>query len=124
MSDSWENGSDPLKGAHKWLVGAIVSPVIVGVVLLWFSENPATSATVESAANALDKREIANGWAGKNPGDYKFIQIGNQVILLIWCPPGSFMMGSPKDEFFRSNHEDQVKVMLSKGFWMMATEVT
>jgi formylglycine-generating enzyme required for sulfatase activity len=35
-----------------------------------------------------------------------------------WIPPGTFLMGSPKDEADRSDDETQHKVTLSKGFYM------
>ena len=39
-------------------------------------------------------------------------------------PAGWFMMGSPADEPNRGNNESQRQVTLSKGFWMLETEVT
>ena len=44
--------------------------------------------------------------------------------MLVWCPPGSFMMGSPASEEGRSNNEALHKVTLTKGFWMGQYEVT
>ena len=41
-----------------------------------------------------------------------------------WCPAGSFMMGSPKEEKGHRNDETQHPVTLSKGFWMLETPVT
>ncbi len=47
-----------------------------------------------------------------------------------YCPPGSFMMGSPKSEWdaanisWKSYDEQQHRVTLTKGFWMLETEVT
>ncbi|MDO4551458.1 MAG: formylglycine-generating enzyme family protein [Planctomycetia bacterium] len=41
-----------------------------------------------------------------------------------WCPAGSFMMGSPEDELGRDADETQHRVTLTKGFWMLETEVT
>jgi formylglycine-generating enzyme required for sulfatase activity len=40
-----------------------------------------------------------------------------------WCPPGNFVMGSPKSETDRSADEDQVPVALS-GYWLGRCEVT
>lgn len=45
-------------------------------------------------------------------------------IELRWCPPGRFVMGSPPDEPERRPGEDQVEVLLSRGFWMGRFEVT
>ncbi|MDO4586197.1 MAG: formylglycine-generating enzyme family protein [Planctomycetia bacterium] len=40
-----------------------------------------------------------------------------------WCPPGSFMMGSPEGEGLRMEIP-QHRVTLTKGFWMLETKVT
>jgi sulfatase modifying factor 1 len=45
-------------------------------------------------------------------------------IRLCWCPAGTFMMGSPLDEPERRPGEDQVRVTLTKGFWMSKFETT
>ena len=45
-------------------------------------------------------------------------------LKLVWCPPGTFVMGSPKDEKGRRTDEDQVTVTLSNGFWLGTFEVT
>ena len=42
-----------------------------------------------------------------------------------WCPAGKFLMGSPKSEEGRYNDEDPWhEVTLTKGFWMLETQVT
>ncbi|MGD9724463.1 MAG: formylglycine-generating enzyme family protein [Pirellulales bacterium] len=45
-------------------------------------------------------------------------------VKLCWCPPGTFVMGSPRTELERRPGEDQVEVTLTKGFWMGKYEVT
>jgi formylglycine-generating enzyme required for sulfatase activity len=45
-------------------------------------------------------------------------------VKFCWCPPGRFVMGSPRGEPERRPGEDQVKVTLSRGFWMGKYEVT
>jgi formylglycine-generating enzyme required for sulfatase activity len=45
-------------------------------------------------------------------------------VRLCWCPPGKFLMGSPRGEAERHFDEAQVEVTLSKGFWMGKYEVT
>jgi sulfatase modifying factor 1 len=68
-------------------------------------------------------REIVNGWEGVNAGDFKRVKIGNQEIILRWCPPGEFLMGS-RGVPDQDPDENQVKITLTNGFWMMETEVT
>ncbi len=53
-------------------------------------------------------------------------------IKFCYCPPGKFLMGSPRDEKRRNENEDDtegeggssVEVTLTKGFWLGQTEVT
>ena len=46
-------------------------------------------------------------------------------MKLNWIPAGEFTMGSPEDEEGRdADRETQVKVELTKGFWMGKFEVT
>ncbi len=45
-------------------------------------------------------------------------------IEFLWCAPGKFTMGSPKNEKDRGENEDQVEVTLTKGFWLGKYEVT
>ncbi len=56
---------------------------------------------------------------------FKIVEIGKDVkIELVWCPPGTFMMGSPDDEANRDPDEGLHRVTLTQGFWMGKTEVT
>jgi formylglycine-generating enzyme required for sulfatase activity len=43
---------------------------------------------------------------------------------LVWIPPGELMMGSPKNEKDHGYNESQVKVRITKGFWLGQHEVT
>lgn len=45
-------------------------------------------------------------------------------MKFVWIPPGSFMMGSPKEEKGRKSDEIQHKVTLTKGFYMGVYAVT
>ena len=65
--------------------------------------------------------------ARKDPeaGEVCAIDLGGGVKLdLVWCPAGTFMMGSPVSEPRRFETETQHRVTLTKGFWMGKTEVT
>lgn len=44
-------------------------------------------------------------------------------LTLVWCPPGTFVMGSPPGETGRGNNEEQASVSLA-GYWLGQTEVT
>jgi formylglycine-generating enzyme required for sulfatase activity/tetratricopeptide (TPR) repeat protein len=58
---------------------------------------------------------------GLQPGKVIANSIG---MKFAWCPPGSFLMGSPLDEEGRSGEETQHQVVLTQGFWMGVTPVT
>ena len=45
-------------------------------------------------------------------------------MKFVWIPPGSFLMGSPKEEKERFDNEIQHKVTLTKGFYMGVHLVT
>jgi sulfatase modifying factor 1 len=45
-------------------------------------------------------------------------------MKFVWIPPGSFVMGSPKEEKERSDNETQHKVTLTRGFYMGVYTVT
>ena len=45
-------------------------------------------------------------------------------MKFVWIPPGTFMMGSPKEEKQRNGNENQHKVTLTKGFYMGVSTVT
>jgi formylglycine-generating enzyme required for sulfatase activity len=43
---------------------------------------------------------------------------------MIWCPPGTFTMGSPTTEAGRGTDENQTEVTLTRGFYLGKYEVT
>jgi len=52
-------------------------------------------------------------------------QLGNGIELeMIWVPPGSFLMGSPKTEPERAPDETQRNVTIERGFYLGKYEVT
>lgn len=57
-------------------------------------------------------------------GDTLVKEIDRVKFVFKWIPPGIFTMGSPSDEEGRNPNERQYKVKISKGFWMMDSEVT
>jgi len=63
---------------------------------------------------------ITHSIAGTRSGD----QIAVCGVQCCWCEPGTFTMGSPLTEPDRRPDEDQVKVTLSKGYWMAEFETT
>ncbi|MDO4629045.1 MAG: formylglycine-generating enzyme family protein, partial [Planctomycetia bacterium] len=60
----------------------------------------------------------------KEPGERMTKTVDGIEYRFRWCPPGDFMMGSPESETDRSSDETQHRVTLTRGFWMLETEVT
>ena len=63
-------------------------------------------------------------WEGSRAGESKTLTLKGVKYTFRWCPSGSFQMGSPKNEKDRENDEQQHRVTLNRGFWMLETEVT
>lgn len=57
-------------------------------------------------------------------GEKQTVTVNSVSFNVVWCPPGTFIMGSPTNEVDRDDDETQHRVTLTKGFWMMETEVT
>jgi len=58
-------------------------------------------------------------------GDTKTITLpGGVEMEMIWCEPGSFMMGSDVEEKGRSDDETRHEVVIRRGFWLGKYEVT
>lgn len=75
----------------------------------------------QSAGGSLPKLALAR----TKTIEEKKIQLTKDITMeFIWCPPGEFVMGSPKTEEGRYDDENQVNVKISKGFWMGKYEVT
>ena len=61
----------------------------------------------------------------RKAGDRMVLTINDVEYAFRWCPPGTFMMGSPEGEHpGRGDDERQHQVTLSHGFWMLETQVT
>jgi formylglycine-generating enzyme required for sulfatase activity len=60
----------------------------------------------------------------RKAGDSLELTINDVKYAFRWCPPGTFQMGSPTSEPERGKDETQHQVTLTKGFWMLETEVT
>src|SRR5689334_13791691 len=65
-------------------------------------------------------QNVGSSFEGARPGEER--QVAG--TKLCWCPPGRFIMGSPRSEPERRPDEDQVEVTLSRGFWMAKYEAT
>jgi formylglycine-generating enzyme required for sulfatase activity len=88
-------------------------------------------------AREVTKQERETAKKAATEGDLKAHNAGELFALPIdgveyrfrWCPPGEFVMGSPESEIGHFDldpnyKETQHKVTLTRGFWMLETEVT
>ncbi len=57
-------------------------------------------------------------------GTQKSLEIEGASYNFRYCPAGTFTMGSPTSEPERYSDETQHEVTLTRGFWMLETEVT
>ena len=86
---------------------------------------------------SADGHKTQKMWVSLAVGEDKTIDIhlesvagqGQKIInslgmAFVYIKPGTFMMGSPSDEFGRFNNETQHRVTLTKGYYMQTTEVT
>ena len=61
---------------------------------------------------------------GEKAGDRRTVIVNGVEFAFRWCPPGTFTMGASTSESWPDSDETQHQVTLTKGFWMMETEVT
>jgi sulfatase modifying factor 1 len=76
----------------------------------------------ERAPLAIQRAETndRDAFRGRSAGEERLVE-GASVC---WCPPGEFLMGSPPNEAGRRADEAQVRVTLTRGFWMAKFETT
>ena len=61
----------------------------------------------------------------RKPGEVVAVSLGGNVTMkFAWCPPGTFLMGSPTSEESRSEDETQHRVTLTRGFYLGIHPVT
>ena len=108
-------------------------------VLFDGADKPVTAELLSAAIRDYDKVEfrmagkaaaknVAGGTAdaaSRKNGATKTITLpGGVTMEMIWCEPGTFMMGSPIAEEGRFDDEPLHPVTLTKGFWLGKYEVT
>ena len=60
----------------------------------------------------------------RSAGSRQTLKIGDAEYGFCWIPPGEFDMGSPESEEGRRDDEILHHVRLTRGFWLLETEVT
>ena len=77
-------------------------------------------AVLPRASSASPRESQRDDFRGAHAGAERTVD----DVRLCWCPPGRFRMGSPLSERGRRPDEDQVDVVLTRGFWIGKYEVT
>ena len=104
------------------------SAVAVALFLLaWFFTMDSESEIQDESAQKVDHNKTLdlNDTSWKEVGSKTWI-VPSAGIEMIWCEPGTFMMGSPKSEFGRSDADNETlhRVTLTKGFFLGKYELT
>lgn len=98
------------------------------VLLICFAAVVGILAIAESKSDeqckdaASPKSDASDKFIGQEAGQVR--DDNGLKMKLVWCPPGTFKMGSPATEVGRQENERQVEVRLTNGFWLGQTEVT
>ena len=77
--------------------------------------------------NFVNLATADDGWSENGerfPGERNALIAFGEEFAFHYCPPGTFLMGSPEDEEGRRDWETQHEVTLTRGFWLMETPVT
>ncbi len=61
---------------------------------------------------------------GERAGERRVLVIDDVEFPFRWAPAGTFEMGSPDDEENRQSYETLHQVTLTKGYWILETEVS
>ena len=86
-------------------------------------QNRGNNAESEEAID--DSSLLISNNSRNKAGDRMIKRIRGVEFVFRYCPPGTFMMGSPEDEEYRDEKDEILhKVTLTKGFWILETEVT
>jgi formylglycine-generating enzyme required for sulfatase activity len=114
--------TDPGAEAHDVRDGNITSQLAV-----------AGSVDVNSTGTYLLTYTVQDGAGNPATATRTVTVVGNRTVDLnatvamdmIWCPPGTFTMGSPSEEVGRrADREDEHNVTLTQGFYLGKYEVT
>ena len=68
---------------------------------------------------------VDSAWNGApQAGTRKTLEANGVEYAFRYCPAGDFTMGSPEDEIGRFDEEARRNITLTRGFWLLETEVT
>ena len=91
--------------------------------------DPAYKQQIQGYADSINARVKAMMNSVKDTDDQKassrtVLNINDVEYAFRWCPAGTFVMGSPQDGAGGKHNMKLHRVVLSRGFWLLETEVT
>ena len=107
----------------RWLKTTFLAS---GVVILLLAETGAVCAQAPTRTDRQDREETdsasSHPLVGTRAGEER--DDNGLKMTLVWCPAGTFTMGSPESEEDRDDDERQRQIALPEGFWLGKYEVT
>lgn len=136
--------SSPLIEVAKIVVGGAVGIALALLIITvmrgagWFERDAKNAASADRESSPMIGGTEARSDIDANPqaiaGRESTPMIGaiageersdNELALrLVWCPPGTFVFGSPPSESGRDAEEFQASISLTRGFWLGKCEVS
>jgi formylglycine-generating enzyme required for sulfatase activity len=111
------------RAKRRWGTTSVLALVLVAGG--WLTNNLIQEEKKALKEVAEAKAKLQTALQSKQAGSDLEVPLSSKsVIAFAYCPAGTFTMGSPSFEKDRDSDEPQVKVTLTKGFWMAKTEVT
>jgi formylglycine-generating enzyme required for sulfatase activity len=102
------------------IIAIVIAITVVLGFLMWrkmAGSSPDTEVvSTESGAHGVVEKGCGEG-AERRAGTTMTVKLpGGAKMEMVWCPPGSFMMGSPEDEEGHCSDEPLHQVTLAEGF--------
>ena len=98
--------------------------VVIGLAILIYGVFAVVKAVKIRQAQEEMRQKVLEFTSGQKAGERKVITVNGVRFAFRWCPAGTFMMGPSSEENGHVWEMPQHEVTLTKGFWMMETEVT
>ncbi|MBR5711010.1 MAG: SUMF1/EgtB/PvdO family nonheme iron enzyme [Thermoguttaceae bacterium] len=105
----------PLRQLEEYGLGWNAKATLSQARRLWNEQRPCILEHKEKEREQEAKKHDLS-IPGTKAGERKTVILNDVEYAFRWCPPGAFMMGY--------ENKEQHQVTLTKGFWMMETQVT
>lgn len=125
--------TDPQRVEEGWLTETVLTLARGIAAEVAFDRLPILADALEDAGcdhlpllNHLryDEPHRVHCWALRRLLRTTLVLPGGVAMAFAWCPPGSFLMGSPETEAHRQDEEIQHEVRLTRGFYAVVHPVT